>query len=193
MADLPVIENSRDTGKNILETFPLLFRPSRFYSLFYYNKYSDYRRLIYAVKYRSRKELGVYLGRMLGACIPEDAGIGGIVPVPLHPRREKERGFNQAYQIALGIQEVTGLAIYSDVLVRVKDNASQTGKTSNERKENVENIFKLHDSVKVSGKHILLVDDVTTTGATLGACMLALRGAENVSFSLACVAMAVDV
>ena len=58
--------------------------------------------------------------------------------------------------------------------------------------ENVENIFKLHDPVKVMGKHILLVDDVMTTGATLGACMLALRGAENVSFSLACVAQAAD-
>lgn len=192
LADLPVVENSRDAGKNILDIFPLPFRPCRFYSLFYYNKYSDYRQLIFAVKYRSRKKLGVYLGRMLGACIPADAGIDGIVPVPLHPLREKERGFNQAFQIALGIREVTGLEIYSDVLVRIKDNVSQTGKTSGERKENVENIFKLHDPVKVMGKHILLVDDVMTTGATLGACMLALRRAENVSFSLACVAQAAD-
>lgn len=193
LADFPFVENSLDVGKNLLEAFPPDFRPSRLYSLFYYNKYSDYRHLIYAVKYHSRKKLGIYLGRMLGECIPADAGIDGIIPVPLHPRREKERGFNQAFQIALGIREVTGLEIYPDVLVRVKDNASQTEKTTGGRRENVENIFKLHDPVKVTGKHILLVDDVITTGATLGACMLALRMAENISFSFACVAQAAAV
>lgn len=191
LADLPFVENTLDSGKHILDEFPPDFRPCRFYSLFYYNKYSNYPQLIYAVKYRARKKLGIYLGRMLGRCIPADANIDGIVPVPLHPKREKARGFNQAYQIALGIQEITGLEIYSDVLIRIKDNASQTGKTTGERRENVENIFKLHHPAKIAGKHILLVDDVITTGATLGACMLILRKAEKVSFSLACVAQAV--
>ena len=190
LSDFPMVENVRDAGEHVLDTFPVPFRPRRLYSLFYYNKYSDYRRLIFAVKYHSRKKLGIYLGRMLGACIPVDAGIDGIVPVPLHPRREKERGFNQAFQIALGIQEVTGMEIYSEVLVREKNNASQTGKMTGERKENVENIFRLHHPAMIAGKHVLLVDDVITTGATLGACMLALRGAGNVAFSLGCVAQA---
>ena len=85
---------------------------------------------------------------------------------------------------------MTGLEIYSEVLVREKNNASQTGKMTGERKENVENIFRLHHPAMIAGKHVLLVDDVITTGATLGACMLALRDAGNVAFSLGCVAQA---
>ena len=85
---------------------------------------------------------------------------------------------------------MTGLEIYSEVLVREKNNASQTGKMTGERKENVENIFRLHHPAMIAGKHVLLVDDVITTGATLGACMLALRDAGNVVFSLGCVAQA---
>lgn len=193
LADLPFVDNSRGTEESILDAYPASFRPCRFYSLFYYYKYSEYRRLIFALKYRSRKKIGIYLGRMLGACLPADSGIDAIIPVPLHFRREKERGFNQALQIAIGMREVTGLEIYADVLTRVKDNASQTGKAAGERRENVENLFKLQNPMKVTGKHILLVDDVMTTGATLGACMLALREAENISFSLACVALAADI
>lgn len=112
LGDLPFVGNSSVAGEHILNLFPPAFRPRRLYSLFYYNKYSDFRQLIYAVKYRSRKKLGIYLGRMLGECIPADAEIDGIVPVPLHPQRERKRGFNQAFQIALGIQEITGLKIY---------------------------------------------------------------------------------
>lgn len=193
LSDFPFTERSCGTEDVILGMYSPLIRPRQLYSLFYYSKYSDYRRLVYAVKYHSHQKLAQYLGRMLGERIPPDCGIDGIIPVPLHPRRERQRGFNQAFQIALGVQEVTGLEIYSGVLDRIKNNVTQTGKNTGERRENVKNIFKLRDPKQIAGKHILLVDDVITTGATLGACMLALETAGNVSFSLACVAQAADI
>lgn len=190
LADFPLAEKSYNS---VLDTFSEYIRPAELHSLFYYNKFSNYKNLIYAVKYQSRQELGIYLGRLLGTEIQGKTQADCIVPVPLHPKRERERGYNQAYLAARGIQEVLGLDIYDDVVYRIENNVSQTGKTAGERRENVENVFELRNPHKIEGKHILLVDDVITTGATIGACMLVLSGAGNVRFSLACLAQSVDV
>jgi len=111
--------------------------------------------------------------------------------VPLHPKREKERGFNQAREIACGMAETIGVDIYDDVLFRVRNNASQTGKNASERLKNVEHIFELRNPAKITGKKVLLVDDVITTGATIGACLQVLAQAGNVRFSLGCLAQTV--
>ena len=161
--------------------------PGKIYSLFYYNKYSDYKNLIHAVKYRSKKELGIFLGRMLGERLQE-VRVDGIVPVPLHPKREKKRGFNQSYQISLGVAEVLQAEIWDKVIVRTKNNVTHTGLEPEERKKNVENIFALTDAAKVAGKHVLVIDDVVTTGATVHACMKTLAEAGEVRFTLACLA-----
>ena len=161
--------------------------PGKIYSLFYYNKYSDYKNLIHAVKYRSKKELGIFLGRMLGERLQE-VRVDGIVPVPLHPKREKKRGFNQSYQIALGVAEVLQAEIWDKVIVRTRNNVTQTSLEPEERKKNVENIFALTDAAKVAGKHVLVIDDVVTTGATVHACMKTLAEAGEVRFTLACLA-----
>lgn len=188
LADFPLTDCSYQSDESLLETFDEAYRPKVLYALFYYSKYSDYRNLIYAVKYRSRKELGVYLGRMLGERIVGYSGVEGIVPVPLHPRRERKRGYNQARQIALGIAEVMHIPVLDQVVVRVRNNASQTGKNAGERQKNVEDIFKLTGPEQVRGKHILIVDDVITTGATLRSCIRTLAEAGEVGFSLGCLA-----
>lgn len=188
LADFPFSDDRYSLGKQRLDSFSESVRPEEFHSLFYYNKYSDYRRLIYAVKYDSRKKVGVYLGRMLGMRMRDRITVDCIVPIPLHPRRERERGFNQARQVALGISEILGVMVLDDVIVRVVDNASQTGKNTDERRANVENIFKLRNPRKIQGRHVLVVDDVITTGATVGSCFYTLKTAGNVRISFACLA-----
>ena len=159
----------------------------KIYSLFYYNKFSDYKNLIHAVKYRSRKELGVFLGRMLGERLRGMVQVDGIVPVPLHPERER-KGFNQSYQIALGVAEILQVEIWDNVVIRTRNNVSQTGLEPEERKKNAEDVFTLADAAAIAGKHVLLIDDVITTGATVHACMKTLAGAGGVRFTLACLA-----
>lgn len=188
LADFPLADRDFPLGRKVLEHFEESCRPRELFVLFYYNKFSPYKNLIYLVKYRSQRELGVYLGRMLGKQMLGKCEADCIIPVPLHKKREKQRGFNQAREIARGISEVTGIPLRDDVLFRVKNNVSQTGKNAAERLKNVENIFELRNPAAIRGKHILLVDDVITTGATLGACLQKLALVPGVRFSLGCLA-----
>lgn len=186
LADFPFADEAYSVSARVLEIFDFASRPECLYALFYYNKYSPYRKLIYAVKYLSYRELGRCLGRLLGERIKGRCQADCIVPVPLHKKREKKRGFNQAYEIACGVSEVLGIEILDDVVVRVKNNVSQSGKNVLEREQNVENIFELRDARKIAGRHVLLLDDVITTGATLKSCLQVLAQAEKVTFSLGC-------
>lgn len=191
LADFPFTDQAYSTGENILSKFEEPYRPERLYSLFYYNKFSDYKNLIYLIKYNSYRKLGVYLGQMLGRRIALECRADCIVPIPLHRKREKERGFNQAYEIAKGICDVVGIEVMTDVVVRVQNNVSQTGKNAVERLKNVENIFQLRNAQRIRGRHVLLVDDVITTGATIGSCLRVLSAAGEVRFSLGCLAQTV--
>lgn len=191
LADFPFSDEAYASGESVLDGFEAGYRPECLHSLFYYNKFSHYKQLIYLVKYRSHRELGVYLGRLLGMKIAATCQADCIVPIPLHPQREKERGFNQALEIARGIEEVLHIAILKDVVIRTRNNASQTGKNAGERQKNVENIFELRCPQQIRGHHVLLVDDVITTGATIGACLRVLAQAGEVKFSLGCLAQTV--
>lgn len=186
LADFPFADESYSASDQVLEVFDHVSRPQCLYALFYYNKYSPYRKLIYAVKYLSYRKLGRYLGRLLGERIKGKCQADCIVPVPLHKKRERKRGFNQAHEIACGVSEVLGIEILDGVVVRIKNNVSQAGKNAVERQQNVEDIFKLRDVQKIAGRHVLLLDDVITTGATLKSCLQVLAEAGNVTFSLGC-------
>lgn len=186
--DFPFSDKHFSIEQELLDGFGENCRPDGLYSLFYYDKLSDYSNLVRAVKYRSRKDLGVYLGRMLGEKIRGKVEADAIVPVPLHPRREKRRGFNQSYQIACGVAEILQMEVWNEVVVRTENNTSQTGLLPEERKKNVEHIFALADAAKIAGKHLLIIDDVITTGATVQACVKTLAEAGNVLFTLACLA-----
>lgn len=186
LADFPFTDEFFNTGQSVLDQFEPSCRPECLHSLFYYNKYSEYKNLIYLIKYHSYRGLGEYLGRMLGERIAAECGADCIIPVPLHKKRERERGFNQAYEIAKGVSEVLRIEICNDVVFRVQNNVSQTGKSTSERLENVQNIFELRQPQKICGRHVLLLDDVITTGATIGSCLRVLAAAGNVKFSLGC-------
>lgn len=194
MADFPFSNGFYTPHRFLLEKFPDAL-PQNLYTLFHYDKYSNYRNLIYAIKYKHKKELGVYLGQMLGDRINDEGGntgIDAIVPIPLHPKKESKRGYNQSVLIAEGIASVLQVEIYDHVIVRTQNNPSQTGKTPEERAQNTEGIFKVTHPEAITNKHLLIVDDVITTGSTIRSCLKTLNETPDVKFSLGCLATTIE-
>ena len=151
------------------------------------------QRLIHELKYKGNGDAGVFLGQELGKAIkdaPLFQGLDYLIPVPLHPKREKKRGYNQSMMIAQGISEVTSVPIGSEFLVRSVNTATQTHKNKEERWKNVKDIFMLRHGDRLEGKYVLLVDDVLTTGATLEACALKLSTVQGITISCATAACA---
>ena len=147
----------------------------RAYSHFRYLHDSEAHRFMVMLKYKHRPDLGVWMGAVVAReLLSQDFfdGIDCIIPVPLHWRRYLTRGYNQSTQIARGIAKVTGLPLLKRHVRRIRNNETQTHKTSSERFQNVENLFRVRQKIPYS--HVLLVDDVLTTGATLTSCAQAI-------------------
>jgi ComF family protein len=164
-------------------------------SLAYFAGDGILQQLMHGLKYRNRKDIGVFLGRKLGVKLQEAGWLNEvdmIVPVPLHSAKEAARGYNQALLIAQGISSVSGTPVSSQVLLRGRATESQTRKTRIDRVKNMEGAFVVADAQAITGKHILLCDDVLTTGATLEACALALMNEKSVKISLATIGIAVS-
>ena len=160
---------------------------------FFFSKEGKVQHLIHELKYKGNADAGVFLGRELGKSIKEAPlflGVDYLIPVPLHPKREKERGYNQSLMIAQGILEVTGIPIGEKFLVRSVNTATQTHKSKEERWKNVKDIFEVQHPEQLEGKYVLLVDDVLTTGATLEACALKLSTIPAITISCATAACA---
>ena len=144
--------------------------------------------LIHELKYNHKPYIGEVLGALYGQDISGSdfiATIDVIVPVPLHPRKKITRGYNQAEAFAQGLSEATSLPVSVDELIRVIDNPTQTKRTKTQRWENVDGIFDVENIFAFENKHVLLVDDVITTGSTLEACAKALFKCKNIKISIA--------
>lgn len=162
-------------------------------SFFHYRQGSIYQKLIHYVKYKGLKELGFETGKWFGDVLRESfsfATIDFIVPVPLHPRKKKKRGYNQSEWIAYGLGESMNKKVVPDNLFRKLHTTTQTRKNRFERWQNVEGIFGIRDMDIFTGRHILLVDDVVTTGSTLEACAIQVLRAKDSSVSVATLAFA---
>ena len=160
---------------------------------FFFAKQGKVQHPIHQLKYKGNMEAGVFLGQQLGESIkdaPLFQGIDYLIPVPLHPKREKKRGYNQSLMIAKGINEVTGIPIGDKYLVRAVNTATQTKKTAEERYKNVKDIFVVRFADELQGKHVLLIDDVPTTGATLESCAHQLENIPGITISAATAACA---
>jgi ComF family protein len=151
--------------------------------------------LLHGLKYRNRQAIGTYLGdRFCTAPGAKDwlSGIDMVIPVPLHPAKEAARGYNQSEVIASAFYRHAGIPVRTDILVRVRHTESQTKKSRAERAENMKDAFSVRNVDEMNGKHILIIDDVLTTGATIEACALALLAAGNVKISIATIGIAVS-
>ena len=161
-------------------------------SFFYFNKGSPYQRILHELKYEGMKEIGLEMGRIFGREISGSSfgSVELIVPVPLHRSKLRKRGYNQSEWIAMGLAEGLQKPIDSRSLVRTMASSSQTRKNRYDRWTNVEGIFQAKYPDKLANRHVLLVDDVVTTGATLEACASAILGLQNTRISIATLAVA---
>ncbi len=151
------------------------------------------REMMHRLKYQNRPEVGHFLGVLMAQKFEKAdwfKDIDVLVPIPLFHKKQNKRGYNQAEMIADGIAEITGKPIWNDVVARIRDTESQTKKNKKERQENVKNAFTLQKPQQLLNKHILLVDDVLTTGATLASCGNAILKSCDCKLSLATVAIA---
>ena len=149
--------------------------------------------LIHKLKYDNRPEIGIELGKIYGNILRESGtwnNIDYVIPVPLHPKKKHQRGYNQAEMWGRGLAESLGIELRNDLLIRTDYTESQTKKSRTERFANVENVFSITDQTLLNNKKILLVDDVLTTGATLEACSNTLLNASELSVNIVCIALA---
>lgn len=162
-------------------------------SYFFFQKGSKFQHLLHELKYKNNKEIGEFLGKYSASELINHSflqNIDLIVPVPLHPKREAKRGYNQSEWICKGISELTQKPMSARNLIRNQENTTQTKKSVFERYENTQGIFEVKNPAEFAEKHILLVDDVLTTGSTIEACMQELQKVENIKISVFTLAVA---
>jgi ComF family protein len=160
----------------------------------FYTRDSRIRRLIHQLKYKGIKELGSELGRIYARTLTSSGfldEIDLIIPVPLHPSRKRKRGYNQSDLISQGISEVSGIPVDTKLLIRKTVTKTQTRKSRYDRWTNVQDIFMVTDQNRLKDLHILLVDDVITTGSTIEACTNEILKTENTKVSVAALAYSV--
>lgn len=160
-----------------------------------FEKGGHVQQLIHALKYYDNKELGYQLGKIAALEYINKGlftNVDYLIPIPLHPRKQRKRGYNQAEWIAMGIQSVTNIPIHTTAVRRIHSTETQTHKQVYERWKNVQSIFELSDAGALSGKHILLIDDVITTGATMEACINTLLSSSGIQISIFGLAIAHD-
>lgn len=155
---------------------------------YYFTRESLVQHLMHQLKYKGNKELGIYLGRRMGDALAASSrfsSIDALIPLPLFAAKERKRGYNQATVLCEGIAEVWQKPVLKNVVRRISYTDSQTRKNRVERWQNMEGRFELEGPDAIEGKHVLLVDDVITTGATLEACGREILKAQNVQLSMA--------
>jgi ComF family protein len=160
----------------------------------YFTAGSLIQHLLHQIKYRNRPDLAQELGTAFGQELVQTGfldSVDGLVPVPLHFRKAYQRGYNQSEQLAQGIRTASGLPVLGQLLTRTRRTETQTAKTAAERIDNVQGAFRVRNGQQHRGRHLLLIDDVLTTGATLEACAQTLLAAiPDVRISIATAALA---
>jgi ComF family protein len=164
-------------------------------SFLFFSKGGGTQQLIHKLKYKGHQEIGIHLGKLFGSQLNDSLLFNTadvIIPVPLHPKKEHKRGYNQSLIISEGMASRMNARVFPDVLFRKTHTTSQTRKTRYERWENVKNTFEIKKGTRLEGKHVILVDDVITTGATLEACGSTLLEIPGIRLSIASLAYAQD-
>ena len=151
------------------------------------------QQLIHNLKYKGHEDVGLFLGKWLGAelkTVNEYKSINMVIPVPLHKKKLKKRGYNQVAKFAQEIAKQLEVEYVDDVLIKITNVSSQVTKNRFNRWVNNEELFTIQNKEKINNKHVLLVDDIITTGATMEACIAVLNKVDNVKISVASMAIA---
>lgn len=162
-------------------------------SHYFFTQQSLIQQLLHHLKYKGRQDIGEFLGRKMGEALLESGrfkNIDALVPMPLHKQKLKKRRYNQAAVLCNGIASVTQLPVLENIIVRISAAGSQTTRNRLERWENIAGSFQVPEATAAYGKHLLLVDDVITTGATIEACSAALLKAPGTRLSVCTLACA---
>ena len=185
--DLPLTNFLDYKDNKVTQVFYGRILIEKAYSLLFYRKKGITQKLIHDLKYKGNEEVGVFFGNWLGEILKENkefANIDFIIPVPLHPKKLKERGYNQVTKFGERLSEYLQKPLVEDSLIRISSTKTQTFKSRFERFSNNGTKFMLKNHTDFNNKHILLIDDVITTGATLEACAKEFRKSENCKISI---------
>lgn len=191
--DLPVTNFHFDNDDTVLKIFYGRVNVEHATALLRFEKKGIVQQLIHSLKYKGQEPIGVFLGDWLGselASIDAYKDIDLIIPVPLHRKKLKKRGYNQVAKFAQQIATALDVDYVDNVLLKVTNTNSQTLKNRFSRWANNEELFTLQNKNRIANKHILLVDDLITTGATMEACITVLNQAKNIKISVASMAIA---
>lgn len=164
------------------------------FSIYYFRKKEKIQQLMHEIKYRGNRKLAITIGQEMGRILKEAGIISTInylIPVPLHEKKLRQRGYNQSELICEGLSQATGIPLATQILQRAQFTTTQTRKSRYDRWENVENSFVVNN-LSFNNNHFLVVDDVITTGATLEACCQALLKLQGTKVSVGSVAYASD-
>jgi len=191
--NLPVTNFHFHKDNNVSKVFYARVKVEYGTALFRFEKKGLVQQLIHNLKYKGQESIGVFLGDWLGGelkTVKEYSEIDMVIPVPLHKNKLKKRGYNQVAKFAEHIASALNVKYVDNVLLKVTNTDSQVLKSRFARWTSNEELFTLQNKSAIANKHILLVDDLITTGATMEACINVLNQAENIKISVACMAIA---
>lgn len=160
---------------------------------FFYEKDNPYSGILHDLKYRNRPQLGRHFASKYAKELADSdifSDIDCIIPIPLHRSKRIKRGYNQSEHIAMGFADIFNVPVYTDIIIAEKEHESQTNKGIHERWLNTQGIFSAHDKERLQDKHVLIVDDVVTTGATLLSAALTIADVTGIKISLATLGVA---
>lgn len=193
MLHLPETNFHKEQDNPLTNIFAGRVRVREVASLMYYKKGNNVQHILHALKYNGQKELGAFLGEYYGKLLiqePRFQDVDCILPIPLHPKKQRKRGYNQSEWIAKGLSEGMGKPYRTDILTRAQFTETQTRKSRFNRWENVKEVFVAQGDKSVEGKHLLVCDDVLTTGATMEAAIQQLQTIPDVKVSVVTLATA---
>ena len=172
LEELPFTGFERHAENPVKRIFTGRLKLQEAFSLLYFNKDSITQAVAHRFKYKGEKELGIYMGEMMGRkmqSIDRFQQLDYIIPLPLNKKKLRQRGYNQAELLAKGISQILQVPVHTQAVMRTRYTSTQTKKNRIQRWMNVEHVFDVQETQSLEGKHVLLVDDVITTGATMEA------------------------
>jgi len=189
--DLPLTNFTNEENNLVEKSFFGRIKIENATSLFYFLKKGKTQQLLHELKYKNQQQIGALMGNWLGSEIKESKrfkSLDYIIPVPLHPKKLKSRGYNQVTTFGKSLENILKIPFDEGFLKKISSTKTQTKKLRLDRWKNVQELFVVQNASKLENKHILLIDDIITTGSTLEACCKSFSNIKGLKISIACIA-----